>query len=73
MDKSIDLGKLQTELAEAHKAQRAARKVLDTAHTKFDNAAQSLETAKEKHRLAVEAVDKMRHRVVDASRTVANS
>lgn len=72
MSKSIDLGAMQKEARDAATVQKSARAQLDAAYTKHDNAAQALERAREKHRLAVEAVEMKKKALVEAARQVAN-
>jgi len=73
MDKSIDLGKLQSDQHKAEALAKAASVALTAAITKYDNAAEAKDRATRKFKDACNAVDKAKRSVIEAARTVANS
>lgn len=70
--KPIDLGALQSMQKHAEAMVTTARRILDGAYTKYDNAAQALENAKVRHKDAQEFLAKAKRAVIEGARTVAN-
>jgi hypothetical protein len=73
MDKSIDLGKLQSDLLKAEALAKSASVALSAAYTKYDNAAEAKDRAKKKFEDASKTVDIAKRAMVGAAGTVASS
>lgn len=71
MDKSIDLGKLQSDLLKAQALLNAATGEVDRAHTAYQKAINILERAAEKRKRAQMAVDTAKRSMVEAARAIA--
>jgi hypothetical protein len=73
MDKSIDLGKLQSDLLKAEALAKSASVALTAAITKYDNAAEAKDRAMKKFKEASNAVDTAKRAMVEGARTVASA
>lgn len=73
MDKSIDLGKLQSEYRAAQALTKSALRNVSNTHDKLERARDAHERAAEKYKEASEALDKMKRTMLEAARTVASS
>jgi predicted solute-binding protein len=70
MDKSIDLGKLQTAHTDAIKKKIFADVAYRKAYSAYERAIQTMENASAAAKRAAETVDKARSAVLEAARTV---
>jgi len=73
VEKSIDLGKLQSDVLKAEALAKSASVALSAAYTKYDNAAEAKDRAKKKFEDAAKAVDTAKRAMVEAARTIASS
>ena len=71
VEKSIDLGKLQSDLLKAQALLNVATREVDRAHTAYQKAISVIERASEKRKRAQMAVDTAKRSMVEAARAIA--